>query len=297
MDATKLRQFIALAETLHFGKASKQCHVSPSTLSRNISQLEEELNTTLFHRDNRSVVITQDGKQLQQFAKDTLGQWQTLKQMVMANANQLRGALSFYCSVTASYSFLYDILMGFRRQHPLVEILLHTGDPALAVDRVLSGQEDISIAARLDVMPPGVKFKRMTFSPLVFIQPIDACALAWWPQPDSPDFWQTVPYILSEQGVTRQRLDRWFRQKHITPNIYAQVAGHEAIVSMVSLGFGVGVIPKIVLDNSPLSGKVAEAPNAPQLQPYEVGLCVLEKTLKNPLVRAFWEQAPQHINA
>ena len=40
------------------------------------------------------------------------------------------------------------------------------------------------------------------------------------------------------------------------PTIYAQVAGNEAIVSMVSLGFGVGVVPKIVLDNSPLADRV-----------------------------------------
>lgn len=62
--------------------------------------------------------------------------------------------------------------------------------------------------------------------------------------------------ILSEKGIGRQRVDHWFSTKGIKPKIYAQVAGNEAIVSMVSLGFGVGVVPQIVLDNSPLSDKV-----------------------------------------
>ena len=96
--------------------------------------------------------------------------------------------------------------------------------------------------------------------------------------------------ILSEEGLARKRVDRWFRNKKIKPLIYAQVAGHEAIVSMVSLGFGVGVVPKIVLDNSPLAANVRILPVTPMLEDYHVGLCALEKKLKNPLIHALWSQ-------
>jgi LysR family positive regulator for ilvC len=52
--------------------------------------------------------------------------------------------------------------------------------------------------------------------------------------------WKDTPMILSEEGLARERVDRWFRQLGAKPHIYAQVSGNEAIVSMVSLGFGVG---------------------------------------------------------
>jgi LysR family positive regulator for ilvC len=58
---------------------------------------------------------------------------------------------------------------------------------------------------------------------------------------------------------------------------------------MVSLGFGVGVVPQIVLDNSPLADAVAVLKVAPALAPYEVGLFTLEKRLRSPLLAAFWE--------
>ena len=58
--------------------------------------------------------------------------------------------------------------------------------------------------------------------------------------------------------------------------VYAQVAGNEAIVSMVSLGFGVGVVPEIVLQNSPLSETVRVLRVEPRLEAYEVGLFTLE---------------------
>ena len=139
MDTQQLRMFVTLADQLHFNKAAELCHTSASTLSRNIKQIEEELNTVLFERDNRSVRMTPQGARMLMFARETLQHWDTLQESLQASANKLQGSISLYCSVTASYSFLYEILADFRRQHPLIEIKLHTGDPALAVDRVSAG--------------------------------------------------------------------------------------------------------------------------------------------------------------
>jgi LysR family transcriptional regulator, positive regulator for ilvC len=289
MDTTQLKMVLALAHTLHFQRAAEQCHVSPSTLSRSIAQLEEQLKVTLFERNNRSVAITHHGMRVLDFARETLAQWEALRDSLQGESQDLRGSLSLYCSVTASYSFLYEILTDFRQQHPMIEIKVHTGDPALAVERVLAGHEDLAIAAHAANMPRDINFKRITYSPLVLIQ-----AIHHDNQNVSGNFnreyWQAIPFIISEQGVAKERLNEWFRRKKITPNVYAQVAGHEAIVSMVSLGFGVGVVPKIVLDNSPLANQVKYHPIQPQLKPYEVGVCVLARRLKSPLIRAFWQQ-------
>jgi len=58
----------------------------------------------------------------------------------------------------------------------------------------------------------------------------------------------------------------------------------------VSLGFGVGVAPKIVVDNSPLADKVELFRLQPDLGPYDMGICVMEKRLKSPILAALWEQ-------
>jgi len=94
--------------------------------------------------------------------------------------------------------------------------------------------------------------------------------------------------VLSESGLSRQRVDAWFARLGLQPKIYAQVAGNEAIVSMVSLGFGIGIVPRIVLDNSPLAGKVQVLDIRPELEAYDVGLFTLEKKLRSPLINAFW---------
>src|SRR5690625_6778091 len=75
--------------------------------------------------------------------------------------------------------------------------------------------------------------------------------------------------IISAEGLARERFDQWCRQQNLQPNIYAEVKGNEAIVSMVSLGFGVGLVPKIVLNNSPLADRVELLPEQPDLGPLD----------------------------
>lgn len=282
MDISKLQLFCTLASSLHFGRAAANCHVSPSTLSRNIKQLEESLGIDLFIRDNRSVSLTHEGERFLEFAKEMIQHWETYRESLLAQANQLHGQLSIYCSVTASYSFLYEILTEFLVKHPSIAIKLHTGDSAQAIERVLAGHEDIAIAAKPDKLPSGISFKRINSSPLIFIT---ANTETWRGQN-----WEEIPIIIPEEGLARERLDRWFNSFGVKPNIYAEVKGNEAIVSMVSLGFGVGVVPQIVVDNSPLAERVKPFGAQPDLGPYDTGLCVLEKRLKSPIVHAFWQQ-------
>ena len=289
MNLKTLNHFLALADTLHFGRASEECHISISALSRNIRQLEEELGVSLFNRDNRTVELTAEGQKFLQFARDTASQWNLIRHELTDKSGQLSGEISIYCSVTASYSFLYELLNRFRPVHPGIEIKLHTGDPDRAISRILDGNEEVTIAARPDIVHRGLAFKPITQSPLLFIAPLQ-------PQPNLPTTspkntaeWAQVPMILSEAGVSRGCVDEWFREQGIAPNIYAQVAGNEAIVSMVSLGFGIGVVPKIVLDNSPLAERVQVLEVDPALEPFDIGLFTLKKSLKNPLVSAFWE--------
>ena len=130
-------------------------------------------------------------------------------------------------------------------------------------------------------------FKPVITTPLLFIAPKSSIDI------NQGIDWKQTPIIVPEGGVSRKRIDSWFHKQEIKPRIYAQVSGNEAIVSMVSLGFGIGVAPKIVLDHSPIAGRVRVLDIQPELEPYDVGLCVLEKKLKNPLVEAFWSLQPE----
>jgi LysR family positive regulator for ilvC len=294
MKFNELQIFLHLCKTLNFARTSAACHVSPSSLSRMIQRLEAELGMPLFERDNRSVKLTAAGQAFKRFAEETHNNWQELQRELQAQDQELQGEISLFCSVTASYSFLYELLSRFRESHPRIELKIHTGDTAQTLDRIQQDQEDIGIAAIPSQIPGTLAVQTLADTPLVFIAPVQGYYFDRKLIRDGDIAWQQVPMILSEKGLARQSADAWFRRMRIKPNIYAQVAGNEAIVSMVSLGFGIGLVPQLVVDNSPLQYSIRILEVGHDMQPFAVGLCVLKRKLANPLVKAFWDLAALH---
>ncbi|WP_339668927.1 HTH-type transcriptional activator IlvY [Dasania marina] len=295
MDTKQLQLFANLAETLHFAKTAEYMHMSASAVSRAIVRMEDELGQRLLERDNRSVRLTVAGRQFHDYAKQSLSQWQRFNAAMAQDAEHISGEVSVFCSVTAVYSVLAGILEPFRHRYPGIDIKLHTGDHAEAVSRIQAGHEDVAIAARPDKLSTKLQFQTLLHSPLLFIYPAMPCQL----QQTIRDClaqgqklpWDKLPFIFSEHGVARARLDQWFRQQELKPNIYAQVSGNEAIVSMVGLGFGMGLVPELVLLNSPLRDQVQVLDVQPPLTPFAVGVCALTQRMDNPQLRAFWECA------
>lgn len=295
MDTKQLKLYLHLAETLHFGQTGEELHMSASAVSRSIQKIEEEVGQRLLERDNRSVRLTPVGKAFQQYAQQALRQWQGFLDAAAGDGQQLSGEVSVFCSVTAAYSVLAEILEAFRRRYPDIEIKLRTGDQADAIQHVLQGDDDIAIAARPDQLSAKLQFQTLQHSPLLFIYPTVHCSVEgeirrFLEQGGSLP-WQELPFILSERGLARLRVEQWFRKQGLKPNIYAQVSGHEAIVSMVGLGLGIGVVPELVITNSPLKQQVQVLDVQPPLTPFAVGLCTHTQRLENPLVKAFWDCA------
>lgn len=285
MDFRSLSIFLHLAQSLHFGRTSQACNLSPSALTRTIQRMEDELGITLLYRDNRTVRLTREGEILKHFAEEWEQRWRDLQRNLEKN-DVLRGSLALYCSVTAANTFLPAILGVFRQAHPQVQIKLQTGDAAEALAKLDAGQAEITIAALPEHLPPTVAFIRLGETPLVFIDSVDTRHL---PGSKGQEIdWRTTPLIVPDQGLSRVRLDRWFRRYNLPMNIYAQVAGNEALLTMVSLGFGVGVVPQLVLEKSPLKARVRIVTEAPILSPFIIGACTLKKHLSIPVVAAFW---------
>ncbi|WP_372759473.1 HTH-type transcriptional activator IlvY [Litorivivens sp.] len=290
MNIKELEIFTHLAKSLHFAKTGEAMHLSASAVSRTIQRVEQELGVPLFERDNRRVVLTSAGREVQRYAEQALANWQGLLQRLHQSGRDLSGELSVYCSVTAAYAVLGPLLEIFRSRYPRIELKLHTGDQADSLERVAAGEEDIAITARPEQLHQRLAFQVLTHSPLRLIAPTVPCAVsALADQPQLP--WGELPVIMSERGVARVELERWFKLHGIRPNIYAQVSGHEAIASMVALGLGVGVVPELVLANSPIADKVRVLPLADEMKPLAVGVCTLKQRLDNPLIHAFWQVA------
>lgn len=306
MTIDELRLFQHLATTLRFSRTAAACNISPSALSRTVQRLEEELNCELFQRDKRYVALTASGSIAADFARETLERYEEIRRRISQEDEEVRGEVSLFCSVTAVQSLLNSILPSFRAAYPGVTIHLLTGDSADAVDRVLEGGADISIAARPETLPAPLEFHELTRTPLVFIAPRAEGAVAETAAHLEHRYGRgttsrstrdasvqgelaEMPLILADRALSRRYAERWLKAQRVRPRIHAEVSGHEAIIAMVQLGFGLGVVPELVLDQSPLAAGVRILSLEPTLPEYRVGLCARRRRLQSGPVRAFWE--------
>jgi len=296
MDIRALSVFLSVADTLNFSRSSELLHISVSAVSRTVQRLEDELGQPLLERDNRSVRLTGAGREFREYARHCVAEWQQLRRK-LGNDDELAGEVSLYCSVTATYSVLAPILEAFRATHPAVEIKMHTGDQADGIDRILQGRDDVAVSGRPSQMPRRMEFLPLLESPLQFCIPAAECAvrdMVLAADNDNGEIdWSGIPFIVPERGITKEMLDAWFREQGIRPRIYAQVAGHEAIVAMVSLGLGVGVAPQLVIEASGMAARISQISVPVGLPALTVGLCSLGQRLASPLVKSFWDVAGQ----
>ncbi|MCK5153474.1 MAG: HTH-type transcriptional activator IlvY [Spirochaetales bacterium] len=285
MDILQLKHFLSITETLHFGKSSMRCNLSPSAFTRSIKRLETDLGYNLLERSNRSVALTPAGELFKDYAIDILEKLKEFKNNALINAETLKGEISLYCTVTACYSILPPIIEEFRELYPDIHINLITGNESGTMQKVIDEEVDISIISMPDKLPRNIIFYPITITPLVFVAP-DFNTGFLLKNSRNIDLYNT-PFILPEKGVARKRADIWFHKKNISPEIYAQVSGNEAILAMVSLGCGIGLVPELVIDKSPFKDNIRIIDIEPAFESYLIGICMNRKNINNPNVKVF----------
>lgn len=287
MDHDDLRLFLHLSRSLHFGQSGKALHKSPSAVSRIVQRLEDELGQALFARDNRTVKLTTHGEAFARYASDALAEWDAFRERLQKGSETVRGTISVFASVTACQSFLPRLLTRFRDAYPEVQLKLETGYAVDALEKLEDGEVDVTVAALPERVPRHLISRVVEVTPLIFIAPAASGEISRQLDKRSVE-WSDVPLVLPAQGLARAAVDRWFRARREKPRIYSEVMGNEAILALVSTGCGVGVVPKLVLDKSPLKNDVRALEVEPRIGEFHVGLCAARRALASPVVSAFW---------
>lgn len=253
MNFYELQAFVTLSDTLHFGNTASKLNMSPSALSRIISRLEDEMQAILIDRNNRQVVLTEQGKLFYKFASDSIQKKKTLSDQISGSNEQISGTLHIYASVTACYSILPDFLKHFSEKYPDIHFSVETGDPAGAIEAVKQGRAALAVGAIPENGLSMMNTVSVLQTPLVYA----AAKNGPYTQIDgSPqDLVSSVPLILPKTGIARNRFDKWTKSRNVKPTIAAETEGNEAILALVQLGLGIGLVPQIVLENGPYKGE------------------------------------------
>jgi LysR family positive regulator for ilvC len=149
----------------------------------------------------------------------------------------------------------------------------------------------VAVVPEPDTTPGELRFVRLAFTERSLVAPTTDKELARRAA-QGGSAWRGLPVILPRRGLDRERIDAWFHARSAEPEIYAEVEGNEAILAMVALGCGVGIVPELVRKESTLRGRIEAVEVARPPRGYYVSLCAKEKTLARRTTAALWELAP-----
>ena len=291
LSVQDLNAFVMLADSLHFARTADALHMSPSALTRCIQRIEEDLGQTLFHRTKRTVTLTRAGEIFRGYARGQLTAHAHLLEELAAENRDPTGELRMACTVTACHSVLPNLLARCRTRYPGIHLQLSTSDASRCLQRLENDEVDVAVVPEPDRPSDDLRFVRLAYTDLSFIAPTSDTELARRAKLGG-SAWDGLPVILPRRGLERQRLDAWMAAQGARPEVYAEVEGNEAILAMVALGCGVGLVPELVRQDSPLRGRIerVEVKDAPP--GYYVSLCAKSRTLVRRTAAVLWELAP-----
>jgi LysR family positive regulator for ilvC len=275
MERRELELFLHLGRSLNYGRTSLECHVSAATLTRTIQRLEGRVGARLLDRGPRGVVLTAEGRRFTTYAERALELWADY-QAGSDEPQGLSGELRIFATVTACQTLLPTLLGPLRTAHPQIRLSLRTGDAAAALARLDEGEVDAAVAGIPKRLPQTMVTRTVAVTDLVLVK-----------APDTP---ADGPYVVPARGLVREAAFRWFRKLRVKPTIAAEPDGHEALLALVALGCGVGVVPRLVLESSAVRDQLEELPA--DLEPLTIGLCARRADLHRPLVAALWALRP-----
>lgn len=242
MDIRTLRYFAEVVRQNGFRRAGEALHVTQPAISRAISQLEEELQVDLLVRENRGVRMTAEGEVVHRHASLILRQVSNLQHELADMRSLLTGTLRVGLPPTTGSSFFANVITEFRRQHPKIDLQIAEYGSYHLETALMEGQVEIA-AALLPVDAEHYHVQTFVRDRLSLLVAADHPFAALKAIPLSDIAGQSF-VSLTEDFKINSLIDGVCRAQGFTPAVIGRSSHLDLIVSMVTSGMGVSLLPE-----------------------------------------------------
>jgi DNA-binding transcriptional LysR family regulator len=246
VELRPLRQFVAVAEELHFGRAAQRLHMTQPPLTQAIQVLEAALGVRLFERTRRSVALTLAGDALLLHARRLLAAADDVPRLVRAAAEGFSGQLRLAFVSSIAYGPLPAWLRSFREAHPEVQLQLREATLDVQLEAFEADEIDAGFVLHAPAAAPaGFAAWTALREPLVLAlseaqAPVRALRLAEV---------LAQPLVIFPRAISPSLFDaviEFYRGHGVTPRIAQEAIQMQTIVNLVSVGMGVAWVPESV---------------------------------------------------
>jgi LysR family hydrogen peroxide-inducible transcriptional activator len=267
----QLQYLLALLETGHFGRAAAKCHVTQSTLSAGLRELEALLGVTLVERSRHHVVITPLGRVVAAHAQTALRTLEDIVEIAAGSHGALRGPLNLGVIPTIGPYVLPTFMVAASTTYPDMQLYVREDQTAPLLERLRRGELDLALIALpydtgdLKTCPLGDE-EVMACVPKT--SPLTAKASL-----SETDLAQAPMLTLEDGHCLRNHALRACRLSDGHFNEVFQSTSLATLVQMVAAGLGVTMIPRMAIKTETAGRDVAVRPLADSAPARTVVLC------------------------
>lgn len=145
MEIRVLRYFLTVVREESITKAADVLHITQPTLSRQLSQMEDDIGVKLFHRGTRKITLTNEGMLLRRRAEEILQLVDNTEKELVEQEEQIEGKITIGCGELASVQILSELIGDFSKKHPGVSYDIFTATADLVKEQMDKGLIDIGL--------------------------------------------------------------------------------------------------------------------------------------------------------
>lgn len=249
LDIHQLNVFLVAAETLNFTQAAQRLNMTQPSVSQHIQALERHFDEVLFHRNGRTLELTDAGMTLIPLAREAVSISIRIDETMASLKGNVHGHLLVGCSTTPGKYVLPPLLARFHRRHPQVRITCQVTTQERALNGLCAGHVHFALSSMPLETYPDLEFHRFMCDPVILATPHDHP----WVRRGEIEVSELsqADFILREEGSgTRQALSEAL--SHVGASIndlnpILTLGNSEAIALSIQEGLGVGFISELVL--------------------------------------------------
>ena len=248
LNPRHLHAFVTVVQLGSMVKAARQLHLGQPALSQAIASLEQQAGLKLINRTTRSLSLTQGGEVFYHDALHVLEQNRRLVTNIRQWADAQQGSVCVMSIPSVAQLLLPHIVQLYQAKHPLVTLDVHDlPDPQLA-SQIQQGQGDVAIQT-LGYQHSDAHVLPLLRDPVRWLAPLDhpmAGQERIQPQDMSNDTW-----ILMRKGTVFRDMVEPVLREYPPRHRLIEVDQLSTLISMVSNGMGVSLIPALCCPSQP----------------------------------------------
>ncbi|MBY5993506.1 hydrogen peroxide-inducible genes activator [Ferrimonas balearica] len=264
-----LYYLVQLHREQNFNRAAKACHVSQSTLSSGIQNLEEQLGGQLIERDHKSFMFTALGEDVVKRARNLLAEVQEMTDLARSAGEPMAGTIRLGCIPTIAPFLLNRVVRESGKQFPELSLLLREDTTENLMAALGNGELDLLLLA-LPVDTSGFHSMGVGIDPFKMVGHPEQMAVGEVEYESLPD--QSIFLLQREHCITGHAISACEMKNSTKVNPFAATSLH-TLVQMVDSKLGTTFLPQMAIDSGILGGTELEIYQPPGEAPYrEIGL-------------------------